>query len=149
MGLVSHLSLLAGMANAEVSRAVSAPAFAGSLVSFKPHGPSPWRTVLGIRRPKILAAAAPVPQRRAAAVPHRRTKLHMTEVGAASTALSPGLQRLAGLSGGLARGDEEKAVRDVLKNVNLADFGAAADGWPRCYRSTRIVLLVLSLFPWS
>ena len=36
-------------------------------------------------------------------------------------------------------------LRQTLAGVTLADFGAAAAGWPRCYRSTRIAVKVFAI----
>ena len=41
-----------------------------------------------------------------------------------------------------AGGDTEDVLRTALADISLADFGAPADGWARCFRSTRIVLKV-------
>lgn len=35
-------------------------------------------------------------------------------------------------------------LHQALAGVTLADFGAAAAGWPRCYRSTRIAVKVFA-----
>jgi len=57
---------------------------------------------------------------------------------------SPALRRLAELASPCAHGEGtlDEAVRTAVAGITLADFGAAAAGWTRCYRSTRIVLKV-------
>jgi hypothetical protein len=59
-------------------------------------------------------------------------------------AASVPLRRLADLSqaGPEAEGTVSEIVRAALAGVTIADFGAAAAGWPRCYRSTRVVVKV-------
>ena len=119
---------------AQSAGSVCGPAFAGSAprqIMFR----SCAKHVVGTASSRVLHPAASTFGARCV---HRLAMLENGGAGERLRKLAESLQAGEGATGVPAN----HVLHQALSDVTIADFGAAAAGWPRCYRSTRIVVKV-------